>query len=748
MIYTIFILEASTNTNGVGGLKKLLAVIVAVCFLVMLAAAFSPPTVGAEPSVIRVPQDYTTIKQALNASNPGDTIIVSEGTYREGEIWITKPNLTLKANGTVVVDGLREGWVFYVIVDNVDIKGFTVKRSAVGWQYAGICLDHAHNCTIENNTVISCGDGIFLYASHNNMVVGSNASFNNGHCVSLYNSDYNAIINNTAMNSDEYNGIYLGGSDWNVLIGNTVANNKLSGIRTVDSIGTTLIGNTAANNKYGISLGMGGGNVLRQNNMTANKWNFGILGEYLWDFMNDVDSSNRIDGKGVYYSMNQDGVNVDSTTFPDLGCIAIINASRVTVRNITVTNNWDGVLLAFVANSTVENVNVANNHNGIYLHGCSGSMIVNNSASGNEAGIELYGGRGGHTIIGNHVVNGGEDGIQLGSGSNNQVLSNIIINHSAGINVVSDYSVVRGNLVARNTFRGHLPYGGIALQGDHNIVYENNIVDNELGMYLCVSAGNTIYHNNFVNNVDQAVAGAGSIGNLWDSGYLSGGNYWSDYNGTDCYRGPFQNVTGSDGFGDAPYTTPYMNEDNQDRYPLIELRGPIHDIHVLSATTPANVTRAYGDVNISVTVQNRGELAETFVVTAYCDGQPIETQRVDGLAPGKIEALTFKWSIIDALLYTSHLVSVEASIVLGEHNITNNVFFAGTVYITIAGDVNGNGKVDIYDVVMAADAYGNRLGEPGWNSLADLAPQWGVINIYDIVTIMYHYGETYHTPPS
>jgi hypothetical protein len=60
--------------------------------------------------------------------------------------------------------------------------------------------------------------------------------------------------------------------------------------------------------------------------------------------------------------------------------------------------------------------------------------------------------------------------------------------------------------------------------------------------------------------------------NFLDNGYPSGGNYWSSYNGTDVYSGPYQNETGSDGIGDTPYP---IDANNTDRYPLIHAYVPL-----------------------------------------------------------------------------------------------------------------------------------------------------------------------------
>jgi hypothetical protein len=66
-----------------------------------------------------------------------------------------------------------------------------------------------------------------------------------------------------------------------------------------------------------------------------------------------------------------------------------------------------------------------------------------------------------------------------------------------------------------------------------------------------------------------------------------------------------------------------------------------------------------------------------------------------------------------------------------------------TVESPIPGDLNGDGKVDISDVVLAASAYGSVRGSSNWNPKADLAPPYGIINMLDLVTIIYHYGQKY-----
>ena len=51
--------------------------------------------------------------------------------------------------------------------------------------------------------------------------------------------------------------------------------------------------------------------------------------------------------------------------------------------------------------------------------------------------------------------------------------------------------------------------------------------------------------------------------------------------------------------------------------------------------------------------------------------------------------------------------------------------------------------MDIFDIVATATAYGSTPSDPNWNPDCDLAEPYGIINIFDIVTIAIHYGEEY-----
>jgi hypothetical protein len=130
--------------------------------------------------------------------------------------------------------------------------------------------------------------------------------------------------------------------------------------------------------------------------------------------------------------------------------------------------------------------------------------------------------------------------------------------------------------------RGPLLWGGLALfDSSGNSMINSRICNNSVGVCLCQSSGNIFYHNSFVEISNPVIAnyqspsegsppsGSYSV-NVWDNGYPSGGNYWSDYQTT--Y--PSAVEKGSSAIWNTPYV---IDANNTDRYPLM---GPFRSFNV------------------------------------------------------------------------------------------------------------------------------------------------------------------------
>ncbi|PJI91125.1 right-handed parallel beta-helix repeat-containing protein [Luteimicrobium subarcticum] len=88
---------------------------------------------GSTPGTIRVPQDATTIQGALDRAAPGDTVLVSPGTYEES-VAVRTQDVVLRGTdrGGVVLDGggLRPNGVVVtapgVQVENLTVRDYTL----------------------------------------------------------------------------------------------------------------------------------------------------------------------------------------------------------------------------------------------------------------------------------------------------------------------------------------------------------------------------------------------------------------------------------------------------------------------------------------------------------------------------------------------------------------------------------------------------------------------------------------------
>jgi hypothetical protein len=59
----------------------------------------------------------------------------------------------------------------------------------------------------------------------------------------------------------------------------------------------------------------------------------------------------------------------------------------------------------------------------------------------------------------------------------------------------------------------------------------------------------------------------------------------------------------------------------------------------------------------------------------------------------------------------------------------------------IAGDINGDGKVDVADALLLAKAFGSNPSSPSWNANADLDGN-GIVDIFDALLLVSNFGKT------
>jgi len=197
--------------------------------------------------------NFSKIQDGIDASNPGDTIYIYNGTYFENIVIDKSITLVGENKISTIVDGRLTGNVLKINADNVTIHGFTIQHSGIVYPNSGINLSSDNNL-ISDNIIMNNYYGMTLYHSSGNIIKG-NFIQNDDHCgIYLNNSSRNSIINNT-IKLHEYNGIGLYyTSNNNTIQDNNLTNNGFCGVNIRTSQGNKVVENNISNNKIGVHL--------------------------------------------------------------------------------------------------------------------------------------------------------------------------------------------------------------------------------------------------------------------------------------------------------------------------------------------------------------------------------------------------------------------------------------------------------------------------------------------------------------
>jgi len=237
------------------------------------------------------------------------------------------------------------------------------------------------------------------------------------------------------------------------------------------------------------------------------------------------------------------------------------------------------VKLVSSSGNTISANNITeNNSAGVLLISSSFNRILRNIIMNNTCGVRLENSSNSNTISQNKIAGSNNVGIDLYSinlfQEHNSIFGNEIRSNRYGVHFLLAFDgTIKGNNIENNA------KGLVIYRSRNTTITENTMIRNtDQGIYLDMSYDSRVYHNNFIDNGTPHLYLSSTT---WDSGYPSGGNHWSDYDGTDLFSNHYQNETGSDGIGDSsygvnssPHTTPELVQ--FDNYPLM---GPFHSFN-------------------------------------------------------------------------------------------------------------------------------------------------------------------------
>jgi hypothetical protein len=203
----------------------------------------------------------------------------------------------------------------------------------------------------------------------------------------------------------------------------------------------------------------------------------------------------------------------------------------------------------------------------------------------------------------------------------------------------------------------------------------------------------------------------------------------------DYYSGPNQDQPGSDGIGDESYN---ITAGNQDRYPLMKPYGGSFDIGITDITTFKTVIGQGYNLNVSVKITNYGLYTENFNITAYANTTMIATFTNVIIASRYSTTITFTWNTT-GFAKGNYTIWAYAKPVPGETDTEDNTLTDGSVIVAMVGDVNGDGYINIKDIVLVSAIFGTKKGDPQYQPNSDVNGD-GYINIKDIVLVSANFG--------
>ncbi|MCA0397926.1 MAG: nitrous oxide reductase family maturation protein NosD [Bacteroidetes bacterium] len=289
-------------------------------------------------------QAISSITQALTMASNGDTVEVNGGTYKEGNIIISK-SIALIGKSRPVLDGQFRFEILSVKANGVLVSGFQIQHCGQGTldDPGAIKVYDASQVRIENNDLVDNFFGIYLQYSHH------------------------SVIKNNRISAKQ-----------------TIENQSGNGIHCWKSDNLQITGNHISGHRDGIYFEFVTESVIWRN-ISENNLRYGL------HFM--------FSGSDAYFSnlFRRNGAGV-----------AVMFTNKVTMMNNTFTENWGdaayGLLLKEISDCTMIGNRFLKNTTGIMLDGSNRVYMEKNLLKGNGWGMRLQANCVDDTIVRNNFI--------------------------------------------------------------------------------------------------------------------------------------------------------------------------------------------------------------------------------------------------------------------------------------------------------------------------------------------------------
>lgn len=509
----------------------------------------------------------------------------------------------------------------------------------------------------------------------------------------------------------ESNVIKINSNNVNVSGFKIIGNNKApwAGVYIYYSTNCLIANNTILKNHIGIYIYDSSYITLKNNKIFQNVFGMRVWGLTLKHFIHNISTSNMINGKSVYFFVNARNVVIDSSM--KVGYLGLVNSSEIIVKDISLKDNGEGVLVAYSQNCFFENLTLKFNERGARFVSCDKITVRNCNIFKNKwSGLTFDSCS--RVLVEDSNISHNFNGVLVSYSTllkkktiKNMFRNNLVFGNSFGFRFFrNNLGLVETNFIVSNDV-------GLLIDSCHeDNVLGNVFKENGLALSLFNSIKNKFYFNSFIDNeVDVKTYSSGY--NFWNLDYPFGGNYWSKHARVN------QDVKWCDGLVHEPYVI--------DKY----------NVDVFPQSTPA----------LYVNVKPYNKLFYSINIFSNVSTWKLSYNYMSGSLRFKANSSVsfFRLIMPREILYCVtprdwHIkvnnFCVNADFFISEFFtcifIGNFSVFHKIDFIELAGssifksiipcDVNNDGTINFLDALLILQSFGSYVGGPRWNPYTDI----------------------------